>query len=275
MSIALEDGGAYQSLQIILQDAFGVVIGEGRNHSILAKLKPVIAEFNLGTLEGLVSELQKSGPNEVKNSVLQAITAHEDAWFTPEELFRLLDDYLLAEIMKSGRHSYRIWVIGSGAGQLPYSLAMNIHQAIKQANSSTKVRIEATDVNANAVDMAAKGEYEPTSLEGMPDTSRNKFMGQRSGLWQVRDEIRSMVSFSTCNLHEDIEHKGHFDLIICVGVLVYFSVPMRTKLLRSFARLLDPSGVLVAGLSEPVLPFNDQFDMVRLDSGIFYRQRAH
>ena len=83
-----------------------------------------------------------------------------------------------------------------------------------------------------------------------------------------------MTAFSTCNLLEDFEGKGHFDLIICLDVLVYFSVPVKAQLLESFANLLDPSGILIAGINEPVLPFNSNFDMVRHDAGIFYRQKA-
>jgi len=274
MSIALEEEGAYQSLQIVLQDAFGVVIGEGRNHAILAKLKPVISEFSLDSLEALVTELHKPGSSDIKNSVLQAITAHEDAWFAPKELFRLLDDYLLADMLDSGRSNYRIWVIGSGAGQLPYSLAMNIHQAMKQTHAKTKVIIEATDISDSFVEMAAKGMFDPASMEGISDASRNKYMEEKSGLWQVNDDIRSMIKFSTCSLVDDIENRGHYDLIICLNVLLYFSVPVKANLLDSFARLLDPSGILVAGLNEPVLAQNSNFDMVRHESGIFYRQRA-
>ena len=275
MTIALEEEGAYQSLQIVLQDAFGVVIGEGRNHLILAKLKPVISEFSLDSLEALVTELQKQGSSDIKNSVLQAITTHEDAWFAPKELFRLLDDYLLADMLDSGRKNYRIWVIGSGAGQLPYSLAMNIHQAMKQSHATTELIIEATDISDSVVETAANGVFEQASMAGISDASRNKYMQQNSGLWQVNDDIRSMITFSTCNLHNDIEDRGHFDLIICLNVLLYFSAPVKSKLLDSFAKLLDPSGILVAGLNEPVLPQNSHFDMVRHESGIFYRQKAH
>ena len=275
MTIALEEEGAYQSLQIVLQDAFGVVIGEGSNHSILAKLKPVISEYKLDSLEALVTELHKQGSSDIKNSVLRAITAHEDTWFAPKELFRLLDDYLLADMLDSGRSNYRIWVIGSGAGQLPYSLAMNIHQAMKQTHSTTDLAIEATDISDSVVNMAAKGSFEQASMQGISDVSRNKYMNAHSGLWQVNDDIRSMITFSTCNLLDDIENRGHFDLIICINVLLYFSVPVKAKLLDSFAKLLDPSGILVAGLNEPVLPQNSDFDMVRHESGIFYRQKAH
>ena len=273
-SISLEQGGAYQSLQMVLQDEFGIVIGEERKNSISAKLDPVISEFSLGSLDALVDEMQTKDSIEIKNAVLQAITAHEDAWFEPEELFNLLDDYLLAGMLDAGRNNYRIWVIGSNAGQLPYSLAMKIYQAGKEANAATRVTIEATDISATAVSSAASGVYEEASMQGMVDSYQKKYMDEKSGQWHVNDDIKSMVNFSSCNLLEDFEDKGHFDLIICLDVLVYFSVPVKGKLLESFSTLLDPSGILIAGMSEPVIPFNDNFEMVRHDAGIFYRQKA-
>jgi chemotaxis protein methyltransferase CheR len=146
-SISLEEQGAYQSLQMVLQNEFGIVIGEERENSITAKLKPVISEFRLDSLQDLVSEMRNKGSSKIKNGVLQAITSHEDVWFEPEELFNLLDDYLLPDILSPGRDNYRIWVIGCNTGQLPYSLAMKIYAAAKQANAATSVTIEATDIS--------------------------------------------------------------------------------------------------------------------------------
>jgi chemotaxis protein methyltransferase CheR len=273
-SISLEEPGAYQSLQMVLQNEFGIVIGEERENTITAKLKPVISEFSLDSLQALVSEMQNKGSSKIKNGVLQAITSHEDAWFEPDELFNLLDDYLLPDMLKPGRDSYRIWVIGCNTGQLPYSLAMKIHQAGKQANAATSVTIEATDISEVAVNRAARGVFEEASMEGMVDPLKKKYMDQQSGQWRVIDDIKSMINFSTCNLLEDFEDKGHFDLIICLDVLLYFSVPVKAQLLESFSTLLDPSGILIAGMTEPVLPLNSNFDMVRHEDGIFYRQKT-
>ena len=273
-SISLQEGGAYQSLQMVLQDEFGIVIGEERRNSISAKLNPVISEFSLDTLDALVDEMQNKDAVDLRNSVLHAITTYEDEWFEPEELFNLLDDYLLPDMLESGRKTYRIWVIGASAGQLPYSLAMKIHQAAKDAKSSTGITIEATDISDAVVHGAARGIFEETSMEGMQDAYRKRYMDEHAGRWQVSNDIKSMISFSTCNLHEDFSGKGHFDLIICLDVMVYFSVPVKTRLLDSFSTLLDPSGILIAGMNEPVLPFNDNFEMVRHDDGIFYRQKT-
>jgi len=273
-SISLEQGGAYQSLQMVLQNEFGIVIGEERRNSITAKLNPVISEYNLDSLQTLVDEMHNKDSDGIRNGVLQAITSHEDAWFEPKELFNLLDEYLLPEMLNTGRSNYRIWVIGSNAGQLPYSLAMKIHHAGKQANSATRLTIEATDISGIAVHTAATGLYEEASMEGMVNPYQKKYVDEQSGQWRVIDDIKSMINFSSCNLLEDFEDKGHFDLIICLDVLVYFSVPVRAKLLESFSTLLDPSGILIAGMSEPVLPLNNNFEMVRHDAGIFYRQKA-
>ena len=103
-----------------------VVIGEERQNSITAKLKPVISKYGLDSLQALADTLKNKDSVDIRNSVLQAITTHEDAWFHPPELFNLLDDYLFSNMLDSGHKRYRIWVIGCGAGQLPYSLAMKI-----------------------------------------------------------------------------------------------------------------------------------------------------
>jgi chemotaxis protein methyltransferase CheR len=273
-SIALEEGGAYQSLQMLLQDEFGVVIGEERKKSITAKLRPVMVAFNLDSLDALVDALRIEESAAIKNSILQAITAYEVEWFDPPALFNLLDEYLLPNMLDSSRTDYRIWVVGSGDGQLPYSLAMSIHQAMKQAGSPLNVKIEATDISAAIISKASQGLFEEASMHGMQDAYQKKYMTEHAGQWQVNDDIRSMVDFSTCNLLEDFEDKGHFDLVICLDVLVYYPVPVKTRLLNAFATLLDPSGILIAGMNEPVLPFNDNFDMVRHDAGIFYRQKS-
>ena len=273
-SISPDEKGAYQSLQMVLQDEFGIVIGDERRNFITAKIEPVVSEFSLGSLEALVSEMQNKDAVDLRNSVLHAITSHEDAWFQPKELFNLLDEYLLEDILNPERKRYRIWVIGAAAGQLPYSLAMRIYHAAKEAKSTVKVTIEATDVSAAVVNGAARGRFEPTSMVGMQDLYQRRYMDEDAGRWQVNDDIRSMISFSTCNLHEDFTSKGHFDLIVCLDVLMYFSVPVRSRLLDSFSTLLDPSGILIAGMNEPVLPLNEEFDMVRHDAGIFYRQKT-
>ena len=74
-SISQEERGAYQSLQMILQTEFGIVIGEERENSITAKLKPVISEFSLDSFQALVREMQNKGSSKIKNSILQAITS--------------------------------------------------------------------------------------------------------------------------------------------------------------------------------------------------------
>ena len=54
----------------------------------------------------------------------------------------LLDGYLVPDMLASGKDKYRVWVISSNGGQLPYSLAMKLKDAAPNVN----VTIEATGV---------------------------------------------------------------------------------------------------------------------------------
>ena len=273
-SVAFEDGGAYQSLQAVLQNTFGVVVGDERQQSITAMLKPVLSDYSFASLEELSSALEKGDSGNLRNSVLQAITSHEDDWFSPQGFLALLDGYLIPDMLASGNEQYRIWVIGSGAGQLPYSLAMKIQEAIKNAASSIKVTIDATDISETVVKQAEAGLFDETSMNGMDEELKKKYMRWQDGQWLVNDDIRSMVNFSTCNLLDEFEDRGHYDLIICLDGLVYFSLAIKNTLLDSFAKLLDPSGILVPGANDPMLPMNENFERVQHEAGTFYRQKS-
>ena len=269
-SVAFEDGGAYQSLQAVLQSAFGVVVGDERQQTITAMLKPVLSDYSFSSLEELATALEKGDSGNLRNSVLQAITTHEDQWFSPKALNTLIDGYLVPDMLASGKDKYRIWVISSNGGQLPYSLAMKLKDAAPNVN----VTIEATDISEQTVKQAETGLYEEASMNGMDAESKKKYMHEQDGQWRVNDDVRSMVNFSTCNLLDDFEDRGHFDLIICLDGLVYFSLAIKNMLLDSFAKLLDPSGILVPGVNDPMLPMNENFERVQHEAGTFYRQKA-
>jgi chemotaxis methyl-accepting protein methylase len=55
-------------------------------------------------------------------------------------------------------------------------------------------------------------------------------------------------------------------------VLIYFSASIRSQILKDFAQLQDPSGMLIVGSGEAVMPFSQSYTRVAHDAGVFYRQ---
>ncbi len=262
----------YQSMMLALRDTLGVVVVDENHGLITDKLKPIMAEFDIDSLEVLADRLHDEQSGHLRTGVLQAITAHDTAWSGYPGLSSLMNEYVLPDMVNQNRMDYRLWTVGCGHGQIAYSLAMLIDEFKQKNGLSTNVEIVATDISEPAVQQAAEGSFDEAMLQGLTKPYLQKYMTSENGQWRVNESLRSMLYFSACDLLEPFDSMGHFDLIICPDVLIYFSAQIKSDILEGFARLLDPSGILIVGSSESVLPFTSHFELVDHEAGVFYRQ---
>jgi chemotaxis protein methyltransferase CheR len=269
---AFEQNDGYQHLQLVLQDEFGIVIGDERRSFINARLKPVIDEFVTTDLHGLADRLVDTTSVKLRNAVLLAITSHACAWFEPAEVFALLADYVLPGLMN--KRSARIWIIGCGSGALPYSVSMAVTEAQKQAGRELDVEIVATDIDESIMAQAREAIYDQSSLSNLDEHRMHKYMSAEGKNRRVNDDIRSRLTFNSCNLQEDFSAMGHFDVVICLHTLLYFSVAIKRHILDGIAERLAPSGILLVGANETVIPLCRDFDRVEIEAGVFYRQKS-
>jgi chemotaxis protein methyltransferase CheR len=268
---AFEQNDGYQHLQLVLQDEFGIVLGDERRSFINARLQPVIDEFVTNDLHGLADRLSDAKSVKLRNAVLLAITSYTTIWFEPAELFALLADYVLPGLLD--RRSVRIWIIGCGSGALPYSVSMAVTEALKLAGRQLEVKIVTSDIDESVMAQAREAVYDQSSLRNLDENRMHKYMTAEGDNRRVKDDIRSRVTFSTCNLLDDFSGMGHFDVVICLDTLMYFSVAIKRHILDGIAGLLAPSGILLVGPNETVIPLSRDFDRVEIDAGVFYRQK--
>lgn len=262
----------YQAFLMALQDMLGVVVGDDRHSHVLEKLKPVMAAHGLKSIQALAVGIRDESAVELRSSVLQAIASHESVWFSYPEIAKLLTDYVLPGIINKNRADYRIWLVGCGSGQIAYSQAMTIDAFRRKHNMACGIEIVATDISASTVRQAAAGHYNAASLDGLPEHYRQKFMIKKGDEWEMEPSIRSMLHFKTCSLLDGIGNMGHFDLVICPEVLIYFSNGVKKHIIDELADLLEPSGILILGANETVTPFSKRFEMINHEAGTFFRQ---
>jgi len=273
MSVAVfEQNDGYQHLQMVLQDEFGIVLGDERRSRMTARLRPVIDEFAASDLHGLADRLRDEKSAELRNAVLLAITSYTTVWFEPAEIFALLADYVLPELMN--KRSARLWVIGCGSGALPYSVSMAATEAQKQAGRKFELEIVTTDIAESILAQARKAVFDQSSLRNLNEKRMHKYMTAEGECRRVNDDIRARLKFSICNLLDDFSGMGHFDTVICLDTLMYFSVAMRRQILDGISRLLAPSGILLVGANETVIPLSSDYDRVEIAAGVFYRQKS-
>ncbi len=264
----------YQALLLAMQDVLGVVVTEEKRDLISDRLGGVMQKHAISSLSELASRMRESH-NGLNTQVLEALSAHDSGWSSHPELTRLLNMYILPSAADSAKKKFRIWVTGCGRGQLAYAVAMQIAEYKQSHSLNTVFEIVATDISATDIAQADNGRYEESMLDGLSSAYQKKYLKPDEGAWTVNPAIRNMVKFSTRDLLRPFTVMGHFDLVICTDVLIYFSASIRRQILDEFSRLLDPSGILIVGSSESVVQFSQSYERVAHEAGVFYRQLPH
>jgi len=265
----------YQTLLLAMQDVLGVVVTEEKRDLISDRLGRVMRQYGITSLGELAQRIRENTDHGLNTLILKVLSEHDTSWNHHADLARLLNMYILPSFADSGRKKFRLWTIGCGRGQLAYSIAMHIAEYQQGHRLDAEFEIMATDVSADDIETAKRAHYDAYMLEGLPVAWQKKYMKNETGGWSVKPEIRERVKFATCDLLLPVESMGHFDLIICSDVLIYFSASIRSQILEDFARLLDPSGILVVGSGEAVMPFSQSYTRVAHEAGVFYRQVSH
>jgi chemotaxis protein methyltransferase CheR len=143
----------------------------------------------------------------------------------------------------------RIWSAGCSTGCEPYTLAMLAHDHLGNLDG-WDVQILATDLSNYAVEEAHAGVYAQDVVKDLPEELLSRHFAKRDGGWAVKPHLRRMVKVGQLNLMAEWPMKGPFDVIFCRNVMIYFDGPTRERLVKRFAQLLRPGGVLAVGSAE-------------------------
>jgi chemotaxis protein methyltransferase CheR len=88
-------------------------------------------------------------------------------------------------------------------------------------------------------------------MVGVSAARRARFFAPVDAGWEVRPEIRSLVTWRRQDLLRDPFERG-FDLIACRNVVIYFTEAAKAELYRSFASSLVTGGILFVGATESI-----------------------
>jgi chemotaxis protein methyltransferase CheR len=190
---------------------------------------------------------------EEKALLLKVLTIHVSQFFRNPSTFAKLKEeivpYLLDLRESEGERGVTCWSVGCAGGEEPYSLAMIIRDICQERGCRTKVRILATDVNANILEAARQGIYDAERLTEVSERDRERWLQLRGDRYHLLPEIKDMVAFERGDL-SDTGSYPFCDLILCRNVLIYFERRYQEIILNRFADVLGQGGILVVGKSE-------------------------
>ena len=106
---------------------------------------------------------------------------------------------------------------------------------------------------------------------GLPAPLLVRWFGRVGAQWELRPEIRQMVTFERHNLATAWPPGPPVDLLMMRNVLIYFDVDTKRAVLRRVRAALRPGGYLLLGGSETTLTLDDKFERVPRGRTAWYR----
>jgi two-component system, chemotaxis family, CheB/CheR fusion protein len=172
-------------------------------------------------------------------------------FFRDTEAFEQLASEVVPGLLRQpGRgEPLRVWVAACSTGEEAYSVAMLLAEAFERLGVHRPVKIFATDVEPQHLEVAAAGQYPDTIAAEVSPTRLERFFVQRQGGWAVKNELRQMVIFARHNLMVDPPFT-RMDLVTCRNALIYLQPAAQEQALHRLAYALRLGGHLMLGPSE-------------------------
>ncbi|MEW6493374.1 MAG: protein-glutamate O-methyltransferase CheR [Cyanobacteriota bacterium] len=208
------------------------------------------------------------------------ITNIESYFFRDKELFSLLRNHLIPELIERKRtnKTIRICSAGCSSGEEPYSLAILLKELIPDIEQ-WNVMILGIDINTVALQKAQSGIYTPWSFRQVEEEIKQRYFQGVNNQYHLDPFIKQMVKFQPINLVKDSYPRSNselreIDLILCRNVFIYFESSAIAKVLGKFYHVLQPLGYLITGHAELYSQNLSQFQTKVFPEALVYQRYA-
>jgi two-component system CheB/CheR fusion protein len=166
----------------------------------------------------------------------------------------------LPEILagKSPDDAIRAWSAGCASGEEAYTIAMLLAEELGQEEFQRRVKIYATDVDDDALNLARHATYSPRHVEGVPPELLAKYFDQAEGVYTFRKDLRRQVIFGRHDLINDAPI-SRVDLLTCRNTLMYLSAETQARVLSRLHFALNEGGFLLLGRAETLMAHGHSF----------------
>ena len=247
----------FERVRKLIYEHAGISFSATKQDMVYSCLARRLRETRLKSFGEYLALLEKGDKLEWEKFV-NSLTTNLTSFFREPHHFPILADHLKK---LQGRPQIKIWCCASSTGEEPYSIAITVAEVFNGFN--TPVSIIASDLDTSVLATASRGVYSADRVDKISAEKLNRFfvkMPGPEGQYSVRPELRRMINFQRVNLLEpNWPIRGPIDVIFCRNVMIYFDKPTQYKILKRFAPLMSPNGILIAGYSESFLHAADNF----------------
>lgn len=207
--------------------------------------------------------------------VLPAFSVNVTEMFRDPSFYKTLWELVIPRLTE--KPFIKVWHAGCSTGAEVYSIAISL----MEAGLYDRTQIYATDFNEKVLDQARKGimpidelkNYTKNYQSAGGTQSFSKYYTAEKDIAVINSGLLSNVVFASHNLVSDGVF-GEMDLIMCRNVLIYFTKPLQSRVIRLFSESLTPGGFLCLGSKETIRDDDcAEFIMLSADEKIYMKKR--
>lgn len=186
--------------------------------------------------------------NEEKfNEFINYLTINVSEFFRNPNQWENLKNLVIPKLME-GKTNIKIWSAACSTGEEPYTIVMVMSNFLPL----NKIKIQAYDIDDEALNKAQLGVYSEKSIANVPEAFKKKYFTKVGQSYRIAEEIKKCVEFKKFNLLKD-QYPKNYDLIVCRNVMIYFTEEAKDVMYHNFNSALRPGGVLFVGSTEQII----------------------
>ncbi|MBW2961750.1 CheR family methyltransferase [Mesonia aestuariivivens] len=184
-------------------------------------------------------------------------------FYRDPRVWQILKEDIIPELIetKEDGEILKIWDVACSTGEEAYSLAIYIYEEIQRQNKKIEVKIFATDIAKQHLEIGGNGMYSESMIADIDSQLLNRYFIKKPEGYQVIEKIRRMVIFSQHNIIKNPPF-SNMDMVFCRNLLIYFQQSIQKKALNVLHYSLKEKGFLILGTSETVNSHRENFEEI-------------
>jgi chemotaxis protein methyltransferase CheR len=250
-----------------IEQVCGIHLRGDKAYLIESRLSDLVEASGCRSFQAFLHMARDDGSGALRDRIVDAITTNETSWFRDASAWTYLAEAGIPEVLTralAGKPA-RVWSAAVSTGQEVYSLLMLMDEILQERGLPSflgRVEIMATDISSSALAAAQAARYDSLSIaRGLSPERKYRYFTPTPQGWVFEPRLRDRVRFRRYNLQDNFTFFGHFDLVLCRYVSIYFSDDFKRELFRRMARVVRPGGVLLLGATESLREFSDDFEI--------------
>lgn len=264
----------FEYLRGFLRDQAAIILDADKHYLAECRLTPLLPNSGFSSVQQLLESARRDAPGRLHRKILDAMTNNETWFFRDLTPFDSLRTGILPEMAakRATERRLTIWSAACSSGQEIYSTAMLIREHFPQL-LTWDLKLIATDISGRILERARGGRFSQLEINrGLPARLLARYFTAKGGEWEISPELRRLVTFRQMNLAAGgWTEAGGVDVAFLRNVLIYFDVPVKSRILGQVRRVLRRDGYLILGSAETTLNLDDNFERSQVGNSHWYR----